>query len=512
MPTVHRDVAASLASARLFGGAKCARNFAGDSMCAMSTGEAPELQIFDDPNRDYGDKVVAVEPGGVEFIPLHERHGRPLQMLWTWTSPNMEFATITVGLLGPIAFGMTFWQSVAAIVLGTALGSLSHAVLSSWGPRAGFPQMVLGRSAFGFLGNILPAGVNALVAGIGWFAVNSVSGAYALHRLFTAMPKPLCLVIVVVLQILVAFCGHNLIHVFERYAFPVLTLIFVVASIVVLTKAHPSAAPDYHGGIGGFLVMVGATFGYAAGWNPYASDYTRYLPPETRRVPLALWSALGVFLSCVLLEIAGAAVFTAGKHGIDPGSFATLAPTWLGKLSLLAIALGAVAANALNIYSGSLSFMTIGIQIPISIARAVVALVFGVVGFIVALSALNDPSEYENFLLIISYWIGPWLGVVFVDRILRRRQDSLSLLVDRHYTNWAGPIAMAVAGAIAIWLFANQPPQYVGWLPAHHAALGDLTFEVGFLGAALLYAVLYPVFAGRAESAATGRHEPLMKQ
>ena len=56
--------------------------------------------VVDDPNRDYGDKVVAVEPGGVEFIPLDERHGTPLQLFWTWTSPNMEFATIGVGILG----------------------------------------------------------------------------------------------------------------------------------------------------------------------------------------------------------------------------------------------------------------------------------------------------------------------------------------------------------------------------------------------------------------------------
>ena len=51
----------------------------------------------------YGDKVIAVEPGGAEFIPLNERHGRPLQLFWTWTSPNFEFATVFVGVIG-VAF------------------------------------------------------------------------------------------------------------------------------------------------------------------------------------------------------------------------------------------------------------------------------------------------------------------------------------------------------------------------------------------------------------------------
>ena len=136
----------------------------------------------------YGDRVVAVEPGGAEFIPLEERHGRPLQLFWTWTSPNLEFATIFVGVLAVAAFGLGFWVALAAIVLGTGLGSITHGVLSARGPAHGVPQMVLSRLGFGYRGNVLPAGLNAITAGIGWFAVNSVSGALALNTL-TGLPK-----------------------------------------------------------------------------------------------------------------------------------------------------------------------------------------------------------------------------------------------------------------------------------------------------------------------------------
>jgi nucleobase:cation symporter-1, NCS1 family len=51
----------------------------------------------------YGDRVVAVEPGGIELIPEQERHGRPLDLFWTWVSPNLEFATVFVGVI-PVAF------------------------------------------------------------------------------------------------------------------------------------------------------------------------------------------------------------------------------------------------------------------------------------------------------------------------------------------------------------------------------------------------------------------------
>ena len=459
------------------------------------------LPIVDDPNRNYGDRVVAVEPGGVEFIPLDERHGRPSQLLWTWTSPNMEFATVGVGILGPLYFGLGFWQSVLAIVLGSALGSISHGVLSSWGPQHGLVQMVISRSGFGFLGNILPAGINSLVAGIGWFAVNSVSGALALNALISAMPKALCLVIVVVAQIVIAFFGHNLVHAFERYAFPVLTIVFVIACVVALSKAHPSAVSDA-GGIGGFLVMFGATFGYAAGWNPYASDYTRYLAPETSRASVAIFAGLGVFLSCTLLEITGAAVVTAGGKDVAPAAFTSLLSTWLGKLVLACICIGAIAANAINVYSGSVSFMALGIKLPTHVARAAVAVVFGIIGLFVALGGLNNAgTDYENFLLIIAYWIGPWLGVVFVDRILRRGQDIQELLGDKSYTNWAGPIAMLVGGALSIWLFAAQT-DYTGPIAKAHPGLGDLTFEVGFVLAAVLYAALFRASSGSSKTAA----------
>ncbi len=440
----------------------------------------------------YGAKVAAVEPGGAEFIPLSERHGTPLQQFWTWVSPNMEFATIFVGIIGVWFFGQSFWMASLAIVLGTALGSVSMGALAARGPLFGVPQMVLSRIGFGFLGNILPAGVNAVVAGIGWFAVNSVSGAFALNALFGWNSK-ICLLIIVLAQLAVAFFGHNLVHMFERLAFPFLVVVFAIASVVIVSKSHPGA--HIAGVPGGFLITFGAAFGYAAGWNPYASDYTRYLPKDTNRKATGLWAGLGVFLSCVLLEIVGAAAATitsVDKFGANPtAGFTSHLPTWMADVTLLAIALGAICANALNVYSGSMSFLALGIKLPLALRRAIVAGVFGVVGFFVALSGLHDAgTKYNNFLLVIAYWIGPWLGVFFADQLLRRRKRVDGFLFDRKHNPWAGFAAMAIAIAVSIYLFANQT-DYIGVVPEHNAHFGDLTFEVGFVLAALLYALFF---------------------
>jgi purine-cytosine permease-like protein len=204
-----------------------------------------------------------------------------------------------------------------------------------------------------------------------------------------------------------------------------------------------------------------------------------------------------VALSCIFLEIVGAASATiSGGAGFDgPGPFVSPYPRAIRDLVLLSIAVGAVAANVLNIYSGSMSFVTLGFKLRLSLRRALAAGVFGVAGFVVAAVGINHIDKYENFLLIIAYWIGPWLAVFFVDQLVNRGNQAAKLF-DHRWENFAGPIAMAVGMAVSIPLFCNQS-EYVAWLPKHHPKLGDLTFEVGFLVAAVVYFVLYKAGAGR---------------
>jgi purine-cytosine permease-like protein len=164
-------------------------------------------------------------------------------------------------------------------------------------------------------------------------------------------------------------------------------------------------------------------------------------------------------------------------------------PTVVAKLTLLAIVLGSICANVLNIYSGSLAFLTIGIRIRAHLRRAIVAVVFGVLGFALAYYALKNPeSSYENFLLVISYWLGPWLGIFLADQLVRRGARVDGLLFNRKHENWAAPIIFLVSLVLSIWLFSNQT-QYEGIVPKHVDWIGDVTFAVGFALAFVSYAV-----------------------
>ena len=439
---------------------------------------------------DYGAKVIAIEPGGAEWIPPEARHGHPISLFWTWTSPNMEFATIFVGFLGVAAFGLNLWQAIVAIIIGNALGSITHGFLTARGPSMGVPQMVLGRLSFGYFGNAVPATLMSLMSGVGWFATNSVSATFALNTL-TGLPKVPSLVIVVIAELALGFLGHNMIHAFERFAFPILAIIFVISAIVIFTKTDPSYRPSHHGGSAGFLLTIGAAFGYTAGWNPTATDYSRYLPTSVRGWVAGVYAGAGLFWSTTLLMIVGAASATIpySGNGSPTDQFTSHFSTWLADLVLIAIVLGGVSANAVNVYSAAMSFSAVGFKTKMHIQRAASAVLFGVIGFLVAWWALKDAaSSYENFLLIIAYWIGPWLGVVFVDQFLRRGHDVRPLLYDRSHANWWGLISFAIAVVGSILLFANQT-EFHGYVAKHAPSVGDITFFVGFGIAAILYAI-----------------------
>ena len=105
------------------------------------------------------------------------------------------------------------------------------------------------------------------------------------------------------------------------------------------------------------------------------------------------------------------------------------------------------------------------------------------------MGAADAAQSYEAFLLIIAYWIGPWLGVMFADQYLRRGQTVARFLYDRSYANWNGLLSFVIGLVVSVALFSNQE-KFVGWVAKAYQALGDVTFFVGFLLSAAAYLML----------------------
>jgi NCS1 family nucleobase:cation symporter-1 len=165
-------------------------------------------------------------------------------------------------------------------------------------------------------------------------------------------------------------------------------------------------------------------------------------------------------------------------------------------LALLCIAIGAVAANAINIYSGTMSLVSLGIRemgLTLRQRRAALAILVGVIGFALGVyfqAQVAPGSKYETFLLLISYWIAPWLAVVFVDYWLRGGDyGDESNFYNTSYNRWQGVAAMAIGLVVSVYLFANDFGLYVGPIPTNNPQVGDITFIVGFVITAVLYYV-----------------------
>ena len=442
-------------------------------------------------NNSGSASATSIEINDVAPIPAGERHGKAWHLFTVWSSPNLEFATVFVGALA-IGFGLNIAQGILAILVGNALAGITHGILSTWGPSAGLPQMVLGRNAFGKIGNLLPSGLSTLVAGIGWFAVNTVSGTLALSAL-TKLDAVVALLIVIVLQVGIAFVGHNLIQKWERYTSYFLAVVWAVVIYMVFTsKGVFNVAPAAAGAAFpwvGFTLTAGAAYGYTAGWTPFASDYTRYLPENTSKRALGWAAGLGNFLSTSLLMIVGAAAFNvlgAGSvFGKNPTADFTATLGGWGGITLLAIAIGSISANVLNVYSGAMSFLAMGVKIGFKTRRAVMVLLAGVIGGITAYLGVTNGDvahQLENFLLVVAYWVAPWIAIVLVERVLSGGKDAgARALAPKN--SWAGALAFIISVAFSIWGFANQVA-YVGPLGKDYGDLGAL---VGFVTAAVLY-------------------------
>ena len=444
----------------------------------------------------YRDEVLQVEPKGIEHVRDSERHGQPHSVFTLWIGANVEMATVVTGSLGVVLWGLSFWQAAIAFVIGTVLGAALLGLLSLAGPRFGVPQLVGSRRAFGFFGNFAP-GILNIIAGIGWYAVNSVLGAFALSYLLH-LPYLLATLIMVVIQGLVAVYGHNMIHSLERYLSIVLVLVFLAVTVYTVGHmntglAYDAKAPLAFGGVsGGFLATVGVSFAYMAGWMAFASDYTRYLPRTTRpgrifgaafggNVIGVLWPGLlGVALASMAPQVVGNGAATV----TGPVAMVTsLLPHVLATILLIAVVIGTITANVLNIYSAALS--TLVVNLPVQ--RWVAAVGIGVLGgLLTVLGQANFAGNLQNFLFLLAYWVAPWAGIVAIDAFLVHRGDgSHAIFYSRaHRFGW-GFVAWLLGIAAAVPFF-NQT-YYQGPFALSHPQFGDLSYWVSLVVASGFY-------------------------
>ncbi len=437
----------------------------------------------------YGANVAVVEPHGLDVIDASERHGKPRDLFGLWFGANAETANFAVGILTVALYGTSLAGAVAGLFIGSVLGYTAVSLVGVAGPRFGLPQMMISRRWFGRAGNVFPAFL-AFLAGVGWFSVDCIFGAQAVAALLH-VPYFLALVLTLVVSIVIAVYGYNMIHVFERFSAVAMLLGFSTIAVVVLTHANLGAPFDDHapfaagGEIGGIAFSAALAFAYSIGWAPCAADYARYLPAGSSPSAVGWWAFAGGFTASLSLEILGAAAATAVR---GPGiASATPAETvgllagtngWLAIAGLLTVLIGTMNGNVMNLYSGALSLLVTfdSSRFP-RLARWQAALGIGLAGGALAVVGADADATarvYGNFLGLLSMWAAPWAAIMIASG-----KPTTERFGRRALIAWL----VGIAAGVPFW----QQTWFTGPIAAAHPQLGDLSYFVSF---AVAYAIV----------------------
>lgn len=375
--------------------------------------------VASSPVVSEGWERLALDP-----VPRSMRHGHSRDSGWLWFAANLGLPPWSLGVLA-VALGLHPVAAGLAVVIGNLVGAALMASVAGLGPETGLPAIALTRRLFGAWPNRLPSVLNALSC-LGWYAVNAVLGGEALARLFD-LPLAWGLVLLTLALGLVAAVGHDLVHRVERAAAYVLALLFLFTAVRLFTL-HPHLTAHLAGGglpFGTFLLAVAIVASYLFSWSPYATDYARYLPEHTPRRAVFRATFVGAFASSAGVELLGVLTAVAVGSGGSPVDVMARAMGAFTAPALAAVVLGTLTANALNVYTGGLSSLSAGVRIGRPLAAALFAVLGGVAAYV---GARGFYTGYENFLLLISYWVAPWIGVVLADSLGRdpRRGPELS--------------------------------------------------------------------------------------
>ena len=374
---------------------------------------------------------LSIEGHGIEPIPENARYGSVNRVFTVWFTPNLVPAAFFIGLLAAAGFlQVGFTTGLIAIVVGNLIGAALVGLMSQMGPATGMAQIPLSRLAYGK--SIVVPGILNWLSCIGWDGINSVFGAAALSIL-TGLPFIASLVILVVIQAGLSIVGHEAIHLFEKWMAVVLGIMFAILTVAIAGQASTGLARTDGmtglDGIGAFVLYASITASFVVAWSLYASDYSRYLPATASRSRVFWLTVLGLTLSAGWIETLGLLVADkAAEGGAVDTINSILSGSILAPLAMLAIAIGTIAVNAMNDYTGSLSLQGAGLKIKRVYSAGAVA----VLGFLFTLylNSGNLTGKFESYLLFIIYWVTPWAGVVVADWWLRGRRADVSRLAD----------------------------------------------------------------------------------
>jgi NCS1 family nucleobase:cation symporter-1 len=440
-----------------------------------------------------------IEARSINYVPLAERHGKVWHLWPVWFSGNAQLATLALGALGITVGGNLLWSGIA-VLAGCVVGTFFMAFHAAQGPRLGLPQMIQSRPQFGYRGANL-VWVVALIAYIGYNALNQVLAAQALHEVNGAISATSAGVIVLfaLLAMGLALVGYDKIHLAQRgVAYLMIAILTVFSVEVLLCVRLPPAQWQWSGfRVVPFLTEFSAAASYQLTWSIYVSDYSRYLPRDVGVRASFWWTYLGAFVGGAWMMLVGtvaAAIaptlgaVAAIKHAADALFHG------FGDVLLMSGVLGLITISALNFYGASLTLLSMADTVrPLRGTLQERAASLGV-ALLVTIGLALDASgsfvaRYNDLLALLLYLFTPWTAINLIDfYVVREGHYSVREIFNSRGMygtwNWRGITAYLVGFLAMIPFFSTG--LYTG--PVARALDGaDIAMFVGLPVAAAVY-------------------------
>ena len=406
-----------------------------------------------------------VETQGIDRIPeADKRPPSESNAFFIWLSVCLHVGTIPLGVLGP-EFGLSFGQSMSAMVVGTLVGALLPAYTGLLGPKLGLRQIASSRYSFGFWGAKLCSVLNVVV-GAGFAVVNTVVVGQILSAVSDySMTIAVGCVIIAVISYVMSVFGFRLIHTYEKYSWILALILF----IVLFAQASPHADVSFSGdagdgiaGAGTWLSYAAVAFSNASGWCSMAADYYCNYPKSVSKLKIAALTFWGIciptMIACSLGIVLGNAALTVQyppyynayeEHYLGGLLLTAYHPEGWSKFALV-ISIFTVCGNNIAInYSSGLSMQLFGHYFH-AIPRFVWSFLVALVVVILAIAGRQHLSNIvDDFVSLLGYWTVSFTFILLIEDLWFRRHEGYDLHA------WDQPERLPVGAAAVFSLLSG---------------------------------------------------------
>ncbi|KAJ5880782.1 uncharacterized protein N7473_011835 [Penicillium subrubescens] len=426
-----------------------------------------------------------------------------LSMALLWASGTMNTSCFATGFLG-WEFGLSLKQSILITIFASILAATLSGFCATFGAVTGLRQISVSRYSFGWWPNKLVALLNAIQQ-MGWAAVSCITGGLALTAVSDGhVSLILGIVILAVVALVISFVGLKAILFYERWAWIIFFVIFMII-FGQTGKYADNAAPATATGAnfaGAVLSLIAIVYGSSASWCTMASDYYVHYPADVSRVKVFLMTTFGIAIPTSIGMVAGCVVASAlnskpewsssYEEGLGYLIQDMLYPRGFAKFLLTLLVLSGINVNVISIYSSAISFQQLSRPFA-RVPRFIWTIFCFVCILALAIGGRQKLNTYlQDFLSLLGYWCTSYAVILFEEHFVFRKGNFENYDLE----GWNDParlpmgIGASVAFALGViaWVVGMDETWFIGPLAKLIGDYGgDVANEFTFVVTALSY-------------------------